>query len=518
MDADVIEDIVAVTQDPMLLFTLKNRTHPDVIKAAIMKKPFVLQSLKPEDGLTHELLMDLMNKNGTWLKFVDNQYVTLDLCLVALRQTPNALKFVPSKIKTEHLFYETALEANPALIKVIPIATLTETMARIAYTKNPNIKYLPWVTQTLEYLLPDYGPDGDPDDTPQLNRGISSTHTDQGNQGVCGRHAFSRVIIKNFFELILPLKSSPDVEHYCNPFLVTHEITTNEDYLSMLTPENCSYSGFIKILLFLHCFFLFQTYIPTVEERPEGWLECVQVSALYDHLYTSIEIPNLTEYQHYSLKDALHTSKRAQKKYKISLVTFHFKDITMDNILKITSRGLYLMLRIEASTHESETHAAHFVIIVGAIDGYMFIKNSWDDDTIYKIKFGSPFYLSEYTYDVLTDCSFVIPVKQLMNEEFEDLSRVDSYLHKYDELKTDFNRITINFINNSCPSRDSEPENCDDFDNQEKKFHPRNNHTCKKDATAKFEKLMTLCKSPRLRPRLLLGRGRKRSKRTKRPL
>lgn len=498
--------------------TLIYRKNAEVIKALVRKYPRSLKIIDDRNGLTYELLHELMEENGTWLEYVHNEYKTRDICLAAIRQTFKAFKFIPQKIKDDNpIFYEIAIEHNPRFIDDVPVQVVTEEMIRTALTKNPNVSDLPSMKLHLS-KLPDYK---DVTIPPSLKRQLSATQTNQGNQGVCGRHAFSRVIVKNLFELILPLEADREQEYDCNRFLATAALVpTAQNFkvinLSELNPKDCSFSGYIKILLFLHCFFLFQQHISTVEGRSKGWLECIQVSSLYEHLYTSIEIPNITHTQYHDLNDTLHTLERVQQKYGISLVTFHFKDVTLENIKKITDRGLYLMLRIEDSSNPEDTHAAHFVIIVGAFDEYMLVKNSWGDDRIYTIKFGYPFFLKFKTYDVLTDCSFVIPVQQPDNEDFEDLTHVDFYLQKYDELKTLFHGITVNVINKSCPSKYEEPVECDttnSFRQQSTIFHPDKNPRCRKDAEAKFKKLGELCKTiERHTSQRLIGSGTRKTK------
>ena len=464
-EEEIREDIAMASMEPFKLYSLKHWKNPRVLLTAIRRNPYMLKDMRPSNGLTPEILGELLEK-GEWLNY----------------------------LPTDPIFYETIIEHDPSYITQIPFDMLTDELICTAFTENPNILHLetmsPELKTRIQEQIQDYE---DAPIPPHLERQISATHSNQGNQGVCGRHAFSRVIVKNFFELILPLQSDRSREKDCSEFLFTSSITKDRN-LRRLTPQKCSFSGYIKILLFLHCFFLFQTHISTVEGRPTGWLECVQVSELYKHLYASIEIPTITHDQLHDLQDALYTTQTVQQKYNISLVTFHFKDITLNNIKKITEHGLYIMLRVEDSKSE-KMHKGHFVIIVGAFDDYMLVKNSWDKDTIYKIKFGYPFYLEDYTYDVLTDCSFVIPVQQPHNEEFGDLTQVDSYLQRYAELKTKFNNIVVNVINKSCPSRNAEPVECDadhPFRQQASMFHPDKNPRCREEAESKFQQLVSL--------------------------
>lgn len=495
---ELLRDIEKASAQPTKLYTIVHRQHPRVLKAAVRARPPILENLSSRVGLTPEVVDELMEENIDWFKLLPVSVKTREVCLNALRDSDKLLSYIPNHIKNDPedpIFYEMAIDHNAANITKVPPAMLTEALMTRAFTKSPNILHLESMSFALRDRFRDYE---DAPIPPSLQRQMSNTHTDQGADGVCGRHAFSRVIVKNFFELILPLQYTDKYrEKECNEFLSTTYLVNDrpDAKLHQLTPQLCSFSGYIKILLFLHCFFLFQKHIPTVADKPEGWLECVQVSALYKHLYTSIEIPRLTSDQRYDLKDALHTLQRLQTKHSISLVTFHFKDITIENIRNITDHGLYIMLRIEDSKNTEGLHAAHFVIIVGAFDDYMLVKNSWDSDAIYKIKFGYPFYLGSHVYDVLTDCSFVIPVQQPRNEEFGNLTHVNAYLTQYDELKTKFNSVVVNVVNKSCPSRNKTPVECDrdhPFRQQANVFHPDKNPRCREDAELKFKELVSL--------------------------
>lgn len=463
----------------------------------VSTKPSLLTTITPNDGLTAEVLEMLMEHNGSWLYYVKTKYKTVEICTAAIRETPEALTFIPKKILSEDpIIYEIAVEHDPDLISQVPRNMLTEEMIRSALAKNENIRYS---VKDRIGEIPDYIP---------LTRQISGTFTNQCDQGTCNRHAFSRVIIKNFFELILPLKADNTQETKCSQYLATKKFS---GVSQLVTSKNCSFSGYIKILLFLHCFFLYNTYVPT----QNGILPNSKITHIYEHLYESIELPHINQDQMHDLQNALHTIQKAQLKYGISLVTFHFRDVTLENIKKITDRGLYIDLII-SERFSTEKHATHAVTIVGAFDEYMLIKNSWGDHTIYKFKFGQPLYLGLDKFDVLVTCCFVIPVIQQNNEEFKDLTNVDSYLQRYDELKSKFNSITVNVMN-ACPSKNKEPVECDDipFRQQALIFHPDKNPRCVQEATEKFQKLNDLCNPTIPRQPLLIGQGTRKSRRRK---
>lgn len=300
---------------------------------------------------------------------------------------------------------------------------------------------------------------------------------------------------------MLPLAYSKDFEdNECNDMLGTYTADLPQMIIrtrgNRLHPSHCTFGGYVKILLFLHLFHSFQTHVPTVDDRPRGWLECSQVSTLYPHLYNSVVIPNIRPEQRSDLMDALHTVEKLTHTHNIALVTFHFKNITIANIKKITAHGLYLMLRIEDSKDKEGFHQAHFVVLVGAFDNYMLIKNSWDSDAIYKIEFDHPFYLDHYTFDKMTDCSVVIPVEHKTNEDFDNLARIDEFLDKYVELKRKFEGIVV-VLTKKCPSQSMEPTPCkheSDYRRQALMFHPDKNSYCRENATVKFKRLTELCR------------------------
>jgi hypothetical protein len=607
----VEEDIQTVIKDPTQIKKVHNKSNPDVIMVALKKDIYLFSVVK---NITYEIATYAVQKDGKLLSFVPSELIDEPLCLLAFKQNPAFIEFIPDKFKTEEMIlqsvkhngkllefipyhlkkpslFEIAFKQTPAAIEFIPDTHKTEEMSKIAVqydgtllaafphkykteelcelavdqtpkaapyipsslvpnmlrklihtnavallyvsnaflnksiikellVLNPNIIYISGMKEKIKKYLPDYDEAPLP---PTLSRQMSSTFTDQGNEGVCGRHAFSRVIIKNIFELLFPLNMSSEYQkNMCNQFLNTVNTIQQPSLLNSLTPEMCSQGGYLKILLFLHLFNLFQTHIPTADGLKKGWLKCTQVSDLYQFLYEPVSIPNINQTQHSDLTHMLQVTKKVCDAYKVAFVTFHFndtdKELTLSNIKKITDHGLYIMLRIEDTTSKGE-HAAHFVIIVGVIDEFILIKNSWRDEIIYKINFDFPFFLGPYQFNKKTHCSFVIPViSDEKNITFSNLTHIDEYLKKYE----DFKYALLNDFSKSCPSRDALPIECmneSQYRHQALLFHPDKNPGCVDEATKKFKKLKTLKGCNRddyvVKPRLLLTAGTRKKRKTR---
>jgi len=532
----------AVQDNFKLLYYIPSKLKDkELCMFAFEKNPESLESI-PHKFITKEMLIDSLQKNGEILNYVPLELKKEDICMVAFNQTPRAILYFPYHLSKSDILFR-AINYDATLLLDVLKSLLSKELIEKVLLSNPNIIYIPNMLNKIKEFIPEYQ---DIPLTPELKRQLSNTFTHQGADGVCGRHAFSKVIIKNIIELLFPLVvSNTYQQNNCNMFLKTDDLVLNPSYLNALTPETCSQGGYLKILLFLHLFHLFQTYIPTIPDKPKGWLECIQVSDLYSFIYQPVSVPYLNTPQTRDLTHTLDKIKEVSDENKIAFVTFHFKDITFSNIKKITDHGLYIMLRIEDSSSD-DFHHAHFIIIVGTIDNYLLIKNSWGVEMIYKITFNEPFYLNTYRYDKKTDCSFVIPVKSdkipiVSDEEnmtFKDLTHVDEFLSKYEELKHDLQGVVIktNYIPSTasyddtydrskpCPSHNISPTACvndSQYRHQAKIFHPDKNPGCVSSSTKKFMKLKTLCKrDDRDESKLLLTAGtrkykRKRSKRKK---
>jgi hypothetical protein len=229
----------------------------------------------------------------------------------------------------------------------------------------------------------------------KLTRRYSRGYTNQGQSLVCGYHAFSKVILKNVFEMLHPLReTSVYVEQQCNRYL-----DTSRHDLSDLTPEKCSSDGYLKILLFLHLFHLYLS----VQDRTDGMV-CGTESSIFHQLYDTIQIPSLS-YRHYlALRSKLDSMKSICQSLSIRLVHFQFEP-HFETIQRLTDAGLYLMLFI----HPIHKKSGHFVVIVGTNGNEIVFKDSYGVEEVYRFVFGRRFLFSTHYYQA-TKCSVVIPI------------------------------------------------------------------------------------------------------------
>jgi len=475
-EEDVSRDIKTVTKDPNLYMKLTHKNETRVIKALLTQNPnniflvdpkyisleiskFVLDinpSLEffPPKSITRDIGLYAVKLNASNIKYIPKEIIDSEIVLACIRNGGKYLyQYFPQHAYNQEivdeLFKEIVDEKKDyGFLEIIPTKFVTRKLLQEGLDSGDLDDNNPWVNSFIEKLIPDYKI------TPELRRKISFSQTDQGSEGTCGRHAFPKVMIKNVFELLYDVSNTSDKYNLnnCNQYLKTHIKPEFES----LTIENCSQGGYYKILFFIYLFNLFQTYVESTPGYPKGYMTCYNVSQSYSNLYKPLKIPYLNEEQEGHLNGALTSMKHISDKYHISLATFHFKDVTLENIQKITDHGLYLMLRIEVEEFESESesdsesesesvtkdvkpislHSAHFVIIIGVSkDKYVLIKNSWNESAPYTWELGKSLILKGKEYDKFTDCSFVIPIVNDVNVEFRNLDNIDEYLQRYEDLK-----------------------------------------------------------------------------------
>lgn len=192
---EIREDIKQATATPLTVWNLKHAGHPRVIMAAARKDPLSLNIVSPR-FLTDDILRKLITEDGRYLEFVPTELKTKELCLMAIRKTDSVLPYIPTTFLMEDsIFYEIAIDHTPFNLSKVDDELLTPDLIRRALEKNPNVTQIDGIKEKILRHLPDYK------DVPiptSLKKKMSATHTNQGYEGVCGRHAFSRVILKNF--------------------------------------------------------------------------------------------------------------------------------------------------------------------------------------------------------------------------------------------------------------------------------------------------------------------------------
>ena len=112
-EEEIREDIAKVMKNPSTLNRLQHRKHPRVIIAAVRTRPNMLENILPSQGLTEDVVEELMKENGKWLLFVPKMAKTRFVCLTALHQTDKAIDFVPKEMKdnpSKPIFYEIIVE------------------------------------------------------------------------------------------------------------------------------------------------------------------------------------------------------------------------------------------------------------------------------------------------------------------------------------------------------------------------------------------------------------------------
>ncbi len=471
-DKEVV--LAAVNQNGLALKDAPPSLQNDkeVVLIAVKKNGLALQYASQPLQNDKEVVLVAVSTSGKALFFASNELSNdEEVCLVAVTKHGDALDYVSDELKDNEAIVTAAVSNNGSALeyaslnlrnneKIVTIAVSENAIAlrfasaelkdndnvvRAAITNNGEALYFASdrLKQNREFIeiarltFDDAHSFAEFGKSPQLFRQQSTTFTNQSPQGVCGRHVFPRVIIKNIFELLypLPVNETYDVNN-CNKYLATGKTIAD---LNQLSIKQCSQGGYIKILLFLHLFYLYQEHVPTIAPHPKGWLECNQVHDIYDKMFSTSVIPNLKKQLHtFMLTNVLHDIKSKIEKLQIKLITFQLQinvplpgrnDGLFDIIQKITREGLYLMLRVERrdDIEQKSDHWAHFLLVTGTSDDKILLKNSWGTNLIFDISLNETIYLDGHMWNFITDFSLVIPVIGDTSIEDADLIRLDTF-------------------------------------------------------------------------------------------
>jgi len=461
------EDISLVKSDGMKLHDIpdENKT-PELIHFAINKNGMALQfvpSAMKSRGMVYEAIrkngMSLqfageflhdnnmvklaLNINGLALQFADDFKSDIEVVYVAIIQNGMALQFADQSLRGES-------DASVNVIQLCITAVKQNGMALqfvlgelknnkdIVFTALLNNKHaLQFVSKVLQ-KHPDIQSLFNKGSPPNFIRGHSVVFTDQTDQATCGRHVFSKVILKNIFEVLYPLPMTKEDNHSynqveCNNYLITG---TKINDISKLLPESCSVNGYIKILLFLHLYHLYQQHVLTPQGKPEGYLQCVQASEIYEHMYEPYPIPTSTLNQQANLDFILKDIKHKVSHYKIFFATFHLHIVDVkrmfDIIQTVTDEHLYVMLALDNTTSKD---VSHFVLATSTNGTNVEVKNSWGAEKIYEFSIDKPMGIGPYIWNEYTYCSFVIPIIGDEDITLKDDTRLGEMIGRFNELQ-----------------------------------------------------------------------------------
>jgi len=410
----------------------------ELVRKVVVMDPYLLEYASPEIKDNKEIVSLAIDVQGDVLVYASPRLqADQELWIVSIQNPFGEMDYAPAELKDNREFVLKCIKVVPESVKWAS-ARLKQDKAFVMAAVSTNGDALRFVNDEFRYdeEVIDAAIKENPEaidharglpSNIRLTRRYSFHYTDQDAEGVCGYHAFSKVILKNIFELLKPLHVDEIYElAKCNSY-----VNTLKYDLSTLTPEKCSPGGYLKILFFLHLFYLYKSFLTTIDGRPKGWMECVQANAIFPYLFNTIKIPNLL-YHEPILTSKLEDMNRIKQDRNIHLITFRFTP-TFEVIKKVTDEGLYIMLRVEDSTSASQ-HAAHFLVIVGTNRDEVLFKNSWGVEEVHRFVLGKRIHLSRHHYDRTTDCVFVLPVEG-GEDKNEDISLLDDYLHRYRALK-----------------------------------------------------------------------------------
>jgi len=478
----------AMKRDADIIFG--SLSNPDVLEFIVMNiEDFLLNS----SSIRKIDITIYAQKHPIFLKLVPEKYETRDQVLNAINENGESLQYAGIFIDDPEII-KIAILNNPNVLKKMPELLLNREL--IHYLMTTSVKVLTVVSELIpkkEIKPLFFAP-------PELRRQYSKTFTNQTNEGSCNRHAYSKTIMKNVFEFFNPyVITDIYTENKCNEYL-----TTPSSNISTLTPEKCSHGGYIKILLFLHLYYLYKCLLP----HPGETLSSENARDIFPHLYYPSSIPNITTPQYNALKHELDRMKEISHTFHIHLATFYvdYLEMTFEQIQRIIQLGLYIRVRVDDSKTDDQ-HAGHALVIVGIEGDVLLIKNSWGDEILYKIKFQGPLLLDDHCYTI-SQCSIIIPVQAFEDVYYRNISNLYEYLDNYERLKdkintslvtTDYFPETVDVpeetVTGPCPSHNKKPVNCIDRKNFLKQailFHPDKNSGCKLSATAKFKTLKNL--------------------------
>ena len=89
------------------------RQDPEFLRAAVASNGLALGYMLPPDDMRQELTLTAVQQNGTALRHVDQELMSLEICLLALRKTWRAYPSVPGGLRADPAILRAVLEQWP---------------------------------------------------------------------------------------------------------------------------------------------------------------------------------------------------------------------------------------------------------------------------------------------------------------------------------------------------------------------------------------------------------------------
>ena len=371
---------------------------------------------------TEAVVLEAVKQNGLALQFAgeyqDNEWIVRH----AIHENVDAFEYASSRLQDDKDFVIDILSRGASLEFVSERLKDDKEVVMVAVSILGNALYFASDRLRSDPDVTDAAIDQDPSSIhfvkplphKPFTRRFSATYSNQKGKPVCGYHAFSKVILKNVFELLHPLhETDVYVEQECNRYLDTSRYD-----LSDLTPEKCSPDGYLKILLFLHLYYLYLS-------SKKDYMVCGTESSIFPHLFEPT-IPKLSFRHLLSLKETLDYMKLKKDALHLTFQYFRFEP-NLDAIQLLTDAGLYVML----SAYYSPDKIGHALVIVGTDGNEILYKDSYGVEEVNRFVFGRRFRLRSH-YFYARSCSLVIPV-QGIHDTLK--SAFANYLHLKKNIK-----------------------------------------------------------------------------------
>lgn len=250
-------------------------------------------------------------------------------------------------------------------------------------------------------------------------RRYSGTKCMQGNEETCKLHAYSKLLIQNVANVLIGLRLTREENKQYSDCIKKSPIETHLER-KIYTPEQCSYNGYRKIMLFFYFYDYFVDAGKSHSNKPIVEL----ISDMAEHVNPSREEPpNDIELE---MKEILYDHRND---FNWINVLYSLHDIGLDDLTKhilplVFNLNLYVRLSLRRTKQDGNV-SKHAVLLVGMNAAQYYIKNSWGD-FIDIVPIRSTITLRRQTYKI-NQVHFILPIKGDLNTSGPITTWIDEY-------------------------------------------------------------------------------------------